>query len=503
MNRCWKTKRLKCGLAIKALAVTIGVLAAFSGPIFYPPKAVADAINDTDFVFTVDTRKSGSPDTQFVIPIRGGGYNYTVDCNNDGIIEATAQTGSYTCNYATPGVYTIRVGGAFPEFYLNNSGDKLKMISINQWGKNKWRSLSVAFYGAANMDVIATDVPDLSRAESIFSVFKGNTSLRGESANWGWDVSTIVNMGGAFADTKNFNQDIGSWNVSNVVFAGGLFDKAAAFNNGGSDSIKNWNTGKMTAMNAIFQNAVKFNQPIGSWNVSKAELMSEMFNGARAFNQSLANWRLDSLVSTTGLPNSPWSGAPRMLDNSGLSMKNYDDTLISWNARSTNSPLILGAAGLKYCAADAARANLIKATANGGHGWTINGDAKECPKHTVVFDMQGGTAIANQEVAYTDKIIEPAAPTRQGYTFAGWYADAAFTRAWNFAVDTMPDNGLTLYAKWTANPKPVATSSGTSENNSSSSTKLAETGSDVSMLLFATAGFIVTGFILIKLIKRI
>ena len=90
MNRCWKIKRLKFGLAIKALAVTIGVLAAFSGPIFYPPKAVADAINDTDFVFTVDSRKSGSPDTQFVIPIRGGGYNYTIDCNNDGTVEATA-----------------------------------------------------------------------------------------------------------------------------------------------------------------------------------------------------------------------------------------------------------------------------------------------------------------------------------------------------------------------------------------------------------------------------
>jgi lipoprotein len=239
MNRCCKTKRLEFGLAIKALAVTIGVLAAFSGPIFYSPKAAADAINDTDFVFTVDTRKPGSSDTRFIIPTRGNGYNYTVDCNNDGIIEATAQTGSYTCIYATPGVYTIRIGGVFPEFYLNNSGDKLKMISINQWGKNKWRSLSAAFYGAANMDVIATDTPDLSRAESIFSVFRGNTSLRGESANWDWDVSTIVNMGGAFADTRHFNQDIGSWNVSNVVFAGGLFNNAAVFNNGGSDSIKN------------------------------------------------------------------------------------------------------------------------------------------------------------------------------------------------------------------------------------------------------------------------
>ena len=135
MNRCWKTKRLEFGLAIKALAVTIGVLAAFSGTMFYSPKAAADPINDTDFVFTVDTRKSGSPDTQFVIPIRGGGYNYTIDCNNDGTVEAAAQTGSYTCSYATPGVYTIRIGGVFPEFYLNNSGDKLKMISIDQWGE--------------------------------------------------------------------------------------------------------------------------------------------------------------------------------------------------------------------------------------------------------------------------------------------------------------------------------------------------------------------------------
>ena len=492
----------KYRLQLKVLTVVFGALAVLVAPTLYSPKAAADAINDTDFVFTVDTRKPGSSDTRFVIPTRGNGYNYTVDCNNDGTIEAAAQTGSYTCSYATPGVYTIRIGGVFPEFYLNNSGDKLKMISINQWGKNKWRSLSTAFYGAANMDVIATDTPDLSQTDSIFAVFRGSTSLKGENANWNWNTSTITNMGSAFSDTENFNQNIGSWDVSNVVFAGGLFNNATAFNNGGSDSIKNWNTGKMTAMNAMFQNAVKFNQPIGSWDVSKAELMSEMFNGARAFNQSLAGWRLDSLVSTTGLPNSYWSGAPRMLNNSGLSTKNYDATLISWNIQSTNSPLILGAAGLKYCTADAARKNLIKSTVNGGHGWTINGDAKECPKHTVVFDMQGGTAIANQEVAYTGKIIEPAVPTRQGYTFAGWYADAAFTRAWNFAVDTMPDNGLTLYAKWTESPRPTTISGGASENNSSSSARLADTGVDAGIFFSAAVAFIAVGSIATKLIKR-
>ena len=490
----------KYRLQLKVLTVVFGALAVFAVPTLYSPKAAADAINDTDFVFTVDTRKPGSSDTRFVIPTRGNGYNYTVDCNNDGTIEAAAQTGSYTCSYAMSGVYTIRIGGVFPEFYLNNGGDKLKMISIDQWGKNKWRSLVASFYGAANMDVKAIDTPDLSQTDSIYSVFRGNTSLKGENANWNWNTSTITNMGSAFSDTENFNQNIGSWDVSNVVFAGGLFNNATAFNNGDSDSIKNWNTGKMTAMNAMFQNAVKFNQPIGSWDVSKAELMSEMFNGARAFSQSLANWRLDSLVSTTGLPNSPWSGAPRMLDNSGLSMKNYDAILISWNARSTNSPLILGAAGLKYCAADAARANLIKSTVNGGHGWTINGDAKECPKHTVVFDTQGGMAIASQEVAFTDKITAPAEPTRQGYTFAGWYTDTAFTTAWNFANDTMPDNNLTLYAKWTKNPN--HTSLNTVNNNPNSSpkpaAKLADTGVDMMSSFSMAAVFVLFGAVMLK-----
>ena len=106
------------------------------------------------------------------------------------------------------------------------------------------------------------------------------------------------------------------------------------------------------------------------------------------------------------------------------------------------------------------------------------------------------------EVAFTDKITAPAVPNRQGYTFAGWYTDNTFARAWNFAVDTMPDSNLTLYAKWIENPKSVATSSGASENNSSSSARLADTGMDVWMFFSAAAAFVVIGSITAKLIKR-
>jgi hypothetical protein len=75
-----------------------------------------------DFVITVKTDNAGtSSSTQFTIPtFFSGPYNYNVDCDNDGINEATGVTGSYTCNYVSAGTYTIRikdntgVGTGFP-----------------------------------------------------------------------------------------------------------------------------------------------------------------------------------------------------------------------------------------------------------------------------------------------------------------------------------------------------------------------------------------------------
>ena len=68
----------------------------------------------------------------------------------------------------------------------------------------------------------------------------------------------------------------------------------------------------------------------------------------------------------------------------------------------------------------------------------------------VAFDAQGGSAVAAlQGVADGSKIVAPSpAPTRAGYDFGGWYRDAACTRAWDFAADTVQEDTV-LYAKWT------------------------------------------------------
>ncbi len=73
----------------------------------------------------------------------------------------------------------------------------------------------------------------------------------------------------------------------------------------------------------------------------------------------------------------------------------------------------------------------------------------------VSFNSQGGSGIADTIVISGVKIPSPVAPTKTGYTFTGWYKEAACTNAWNFATDVVTTN-TTLYAKWTINSYTVS-----------------------------------------------
>ena len=71
-------------------------------------------------------------------------------------------------------------------------------------------------------------------------------------------------------------------------------------------------------------------------------------------------------------------------------------------------------------------------------------------EYTVIFDSNGGSAIAQAGVKYEETIAKPADPAKTGYTFAGWYKDEDLKNEWNFDSDTVTAN-MKLYAKWTIN----------------------------------------------------
>ena len=67
--------------------------------------------------------------------------------------------------------------------------------------------------------------------------------------------------------------------------------------------------------------------------------------------------------------------------------------------------------------------------------WQIN-------RYTITFDTAGGSEVAPITQDYGTTITPPAAPTRTGYTFAGW--DKTIPA-------TMPAENITLTARWTVN----------------------------------------------------
>ena len=70
--------------------------------------------------------------------------------------------------------------------------------------------------------------------------------------------------------------------------------------------------------------------------------------------------------------------------------------------------------------------------------------------YTITFNSNDGTSVESQNVNAGEKLTEPTpAPTREGFTFDGWYEDSTFSTKFNF--DTPITDNMTLYAKWTEN----------------------------------------------------
>lgn len=117
-------------------------------------------------------------------------------------------------------------------------------------------------------------------------------------------------------------------------------------------------------------------------------------------------------------------------------------------------------------------------TNDSGKLFAIKGNGERLKRYTVTFDANGKDVElpASQRVKQGHLAIEPSVQlTYAGYTFAGWYKDAACTQAWDFAKDVVTAD-MTLYAKWTKNespvPSPVPSSRPVSTKGNASSTSL-------------------------------
>jgi len=221
------------------------------------------------FAFTAKTDNPGvSTSTRFQLPLTTStGLNIVVDWGDATTSTITSHTDpAVTHTYASPGTYSISITGTLPGFKFNNTGDKLKILNISNWGVLDITT-NRAFNGCTNLTCSATDAPTISTTD-LSQTFGNCTNFNGAIGNW--DVSGVTNMLAMFASATAFNQNIGTWDTSTV-------------NN----------------MFRMFRDATAFNQNISAWDVSQVSDFGQFMTGKTFSDYSAAN--LDAIYNVWSL----------------------------------------------------------------------------------------------------------------------------------------------------------------------------------------------------------
>ena len=283
----------------------------------------------------IATFRTTSDNESVILPYnQNGEYSGTIDWGDGTITPNNYENIEHT--YLNAGDYDITIKGYISSFIFSNSTtfSKLKIINLKQWGGSKWLELN--FYGCTNLDITATDIPNLSELTSFASLFRKCTNLVFNDSINNWDVSNINSFVVSIRECPNFNQPLNNWNVSNVTSFEGMFFGCSIFN----QDLSNWNVSNAVNFRSLFYNCQSFSQDISNWDVSNVERFDFMFYRTFSFNKDISNWNFSSV----NISNS-FQQFMRDKSSSNYDANYYDNLLIKWASDESLGGLPIGVVG--------------------------------------------------------------------------------------------------------------------------------------------------------------
>ncbi|WP_198137130.1 BspA family leucine-rich repeat surface protein, partial [Sphingobacterium spiritivorum] len=369
------------GEAVGTYAIAQGTLNAENYTITYTGANFSITAATGDFVTVWDMSKPNSGNTIIFYPTisPGQSVNYFWMASGGSTGNGTIAAGTYEVNISGLPANEIITLNLKPTHLkaikirdLQQNPERLKLTDVLQWGTAQWTSMGTMFLGCSNLNITATDVPDLSKVTDMSSMFDRCTILTGPANINSWNTAKVTSMRGLFNEASAFNQPVGNWNTAKVTDMGYMFFGASAFNQDiGSlntqnvtdmsymfygatvfdQPIGNWNTVKVANMSFMFYNALVFNQNIGNWNTSQVTNMSNLFSNAKAFNQNIDNWDTQKVVTM----NSMFRDASVFNQNIGswntqkvtdMSLMFYNAVVFNQNIGSWNTQNVINMGGM-------------------------------------------------------------------------------------------------------------------------------------------------------------
>ncbi|MDO5969548.1 LamG-like jellyroll fold domain-containing protein [Flavivirga aquimarina] len=187
---------------------------------------IASLFGDVPFITTWQTTTANESIT---IPINGDyDYDFIVDWGDNStsdIATNNVNDAALTHTYTNADTYTVTITGVFPAIYFNNidADNQNKIQTVEQWGNILWSWMGDAFEGCSNLDVYASDAPNLLNVTHMWGMFRDASSFTGQNTDLNsWNVSNVEAFSTLFANSQ-FNADISNWNLQNADVSRGDF----------------------------------------------------------------------------------------------------------------------------------------------------------------------------------------------------------------------------------------------------------------------------------------
>lgn len=267
------------------------------------------------------------------------------------------------------------------------------------------------------------------------------------------DQANVVNNSGAKGSSLIRNGGVDT--VSSLTINGGTFEQQnfIAVKNDGNGELT-INGGTLTSKQAVVQNWNKA-QILGG-NLTGGYLWTDSYTEAGTVGETVIGGDAQ-FTGTIYMDVTSPNPSTLKIEGGKLDVTKWRVTDAAAAADATiavSGGTFTNEVPADYCAAGYAPA----ANADGTYG------VKQAV--TVTFDSNEGTAVDSQLVPVGDKVAKPADPTKEGYTFSGWFTDEGCTNAYDFDADVdgmQPE--FTLYAGWKAAPATVEPGTGDNGNN--------------------------------------
>ena len=176
--------------------------------------------NINAFVIKINTTESGaSNNDQFQFTGAEGNYNVVAKQSNLVVATFNDLEDEETITLPSSGVYVLEITAkevnGFNRIQFANTGDKLKITDIKNWGNIVWSSFFTSFSGCANMLVTAIVAPNLTSVGNMQQMFSNAILVNPFVDNW--NVVNVTNMRFLFLGANLANPNISNWNVINVT----------------------------------------------------------------------------------------------------------------------------------------------------------------------------------------------------------------------------------------------------------------------------------------------